>query len=184
MSTFPDSFTQLGDDSVESVPHQEDEDSDYAGYDPSQQFDSFVAKSDHPKDSTDVVFASQPYTNGEGFGQYFDGSDCPILPPPTEMEPEEGVSLREWRSRLLNTVSFGESTSTQFVGLEDNILLFVANQEKFHAEADKHYWNAIAELIPNEVPTIEKRGKKDKEKKPSIVVVQGRKPGNRLTFQG
>jgi hypothetical protein len=24
-------------------------------------------------------------------------SDGPILPPPTEMEPEEGFALREWR---------------------------------------------------------------------------------------
>lgn len=56
--------------------------------------------------------------------------------------------------------------------------LFLANLEKFHAEVDKNYWKAIAELIPNEVPTIEKkRGKKDQDKKPSIVVVQGPKPG-------
>ncbi|KAK8535990.1 hypothetical protein V6N12_012653 [Hibiscus sabdariffa] len=57
--------------------------------------------------------------------------------------------------------------------------IFVANHEKFHAEADKHYWKAIAELIPNEMPTTEKRGKKDKEKekKPSTVVVQGPKLG-------
>lgn len=56
--------------------------------------------------------------------------------------------------------------------------LFVANQEKFHAEADKNYWKSIAELIPNEVPTIEKkRGKKGQEKKPSVVVLQGPKPG-------
>lgn len=56
--------------------------------------------------------------------------------------------------------------------------LFLASQEKFHAEADKHYWKAIAELIPNEVPNIEKtRGKKDKDKKPSVVVIQGPKPG-------
>lgn len=56
--------------------------------------------------------------------------------------------------------------------------LFIANQEKFHAEADKNYWKAIAELIPNEVPAIEKkRGKKDQDKKPSIVVIQGPKPG-------
>lgn len=49
---------------------------------------------------------------------------------------------------------------------------------KFHAEADKNYWKAIAELIPNEVPAIEKkRGKKDQDKKPSIVVIQGPKPG-------
>lgn len=54
----------------------------------------------------------------------------------------------------------------------------MANQEKFHAEADKNYWKAIAELIPNEVPAIEKkRGKKDQEKKPGIVVIQGPKPG-------
>lgn len=57
--------------------------------------------------------------------------------------------------------------------------LFLANQEKFHKEADKQYWKAIAELIPREVPNIEKkRGKKDKdEMKPSITVIQGPKPG-------
>ena len=54
----------------------------------------------------------------------------------------------------------------------------LTNQEKFHKEADKNYWKAIAELIPNEVPSIEKkRGKKDQEKKPSILVIQGPKPG-------
>ncbi|KAJ6987280.1 hypothetical protein NC653_020505 [Populus alba x Populus x berolinensis] len=53
--------------------------------------------------------------------------------------------------------------------------LFLVNQEKFHAEADKNYWKSIAELIPNEVPTIEKRrGKKDQE---NIAVIQGPKPG-------
>lgn len=56
--------------------------------------------------------------------------------------------------------------------------LFLANQEKFHKEADKQYWKAIGELIPHEVPNIEKRrGKKDQENKPSITVVQGPKPG-------
>ncbi len=55
--------------------------------------------------------------------------------------------------------------------------LFLANREKFHAEAEKNYWRAIGELIPHEVAVIEKRGKKDKEKKPSIVVIQGPKPG-------
>lgn len=54
----------------------------------------------------------------------------------------------------------------------------MASQEKFHKEADKHYWKTIAELIPYEVATIEKRGKKkDQDKKPSITVVQGPKPG-------
>ena len=55
--------------------------------------------------------------------------------------------------------------------------MFLASREKFHAEAANNYWKTIAELIPNEVPTIEKRGKKDQDKKPSIVVVQGPKPG-------
>lgn len=54
------------------------------------------------------------------------------------------------------------------------------NQEKFHKEADKQYWKAIAELIPREVAIIDKRrAKKEKEdeKKPGIVVIQGPKPG-------
>ncbi|KAJ4869071.1 Clathrin light chain 1 [Raphanus sativus] len=56
--------------------------------------------------------------------------------------------------------------------------LYWVNQEKFHKEVDKHYWKAIAELIPREVPNIEKkRGKKDPDKKPSVAVIQGPKPG-------
>lgn len=55
--------------------------------------------------------------------------------------------------------------------------LYVAKQETFHKEADKQYWKAIAELVPREVPNIEKRGKKDKDKKPSINFIQGPKPG-------
>lgn len=53
----------------------------------------------------------------------------------------------------------------------------MATQEKFHTEVSKSYWKAIGELIPNEVPIIEKKGKKDKEKKPAITVIQGPKPG-------
>ncbi|XP_071723387.1 clathrin light chain 1-like, partial [Rutidosis leptorrhynchoides] len=61
----------------------------------------------------------------------------------------------------------------------DREKIFLASQEKFHKEADKQYWKAIADLIPHEVPNIEKkRGKKDQDKKaPSITVVQGPKPG-------
>lgn len=58
--------------------------------------------------------------------------------------------------------------------------LYLANQEKFHKDADKQYWKAIAEIIPHEVPSIEKRrGKKDKDqdKKASVTVIQGPKPG-------
>ncbi|GAB2242540.1 hypothetical protein Droror1_Dr00019315 [Drosera rotundifolia] len=56
--------------------------------------------------------------------------------------------------------------------------LYLAHQEKFHKEADRQYWKAIAELIPREVPNIEKRrGKKDPDSKPSVVFIQGPKPG-------
>lgn len=56
--------------------------------------------------------------------------------------------------------------------------VYVANQEKFHKEADKEYWKTIGDIIPREVPNLEKkRGKKDQDKKPSLVVVQGPKPG-------
>ncbi|CAI0415801.1 unnamed protein product [Linum tenue] len=56
--------------------------------------------------------------------------------------------------------------------------LFVTKEEKFHVEADKEYWKSIADLIPNEVPALEKKKtKKDQEQKPSIMVVQGPKPG-------
>ncbi|KAJ4850775.1 hypothetical protein Tsubulata_013826 [Turnera subulata] len=150
-----------------------------------------------------------PNGNGNGYGAAADdgvfSSDGPILPPPTEMESEEGRALREWRRQnaiLLEEkekrekemrnqiIAEGEEYIRGFYekrkqNVETNIAhnrerekLFLANQEKFHKEADKQYWKAIAELIPNEVPNIEKRrGKKEQEKKPSITVVQGPKPG-------
>lgn len=56
--------------------------------------------------------------------------------------------------------------------------VFIANHERFHAEAEQDYWKSIAELIPKEVPKIEKRkGRKEVDKKAPIVVVQGPKPG-------
>ena len=53
-------------------------------------------------------------------------------------------------------------------------------QEKFYVEASKNYWKAIAELVPKEVPALEKRrGKKEQEdaKKATVSVIQGPKPG-------
>ncbi|XP_068645453.1 clathrin light chain 2-like [Aristolochia californica] len=152
-------------------------------------------------------FDSIPQTNGN-YGELDEGifsTDGPVLPPPTEMQPEEGFAFREWRrlnaihleekekkeKEMLNQIieeaedykrAFYEKRKTT---CETNIAqnrerekLYLASQKKFHEEADKNYWKAIAELVPNEVPAIERRrGKKEQEKKPSIVVIQGPKPG-------
>ncbi|KAK7369001.1 hypothetical protein VNO80_11035 [Phaseolus coccineus] len=132
-------------------------------------------------------------------------SDGPVLPPPGEMESEEGYVLREWRRQnaiqledkekrekemRVKIIEEAEEYKVAFyekrkLNVETNRVqnrerekLYLANQEKFHKEADKNYWKAIGEIIPREVPNIEKRrGKKDQDKKPSITVVQGPKPG-------
>ena len=59
-----------------------------------------------------------------------------------------------------------------------NFQIFLENLTNFHAAADKHYWKAIAELVPHELPSLESkaRGNKDK-KKPSVIVNHGPKPG-------
>ncbi|XP_042042710.1 clathrin light chain 1-like [Salvia splendens] len=146
---------------------------------------------------------SSPYDLGQDSEGLFT-SDGPILPPPNEMQ-EEGFALREWRR--LNTIRLEEKEKKEkemrnqiIIEGEEFIKAFyektklnvetnkntnrekekisIASQEKFHKEADKHYWKSIAELVPNEVAHIEKRGKKkDQDKKPSITVVQGPKPG-------
>ncbi|EEF35527.1 clathrin light chain 2 [Ricinus communis] len=204
MSNFSDSFDDDSLHQTESAHHLDD-DGDNGGYDDynnnnSQQFESFTGNDDvfeshHHQPAAYVDFASEE--NG--------GSDGPILPPPSGMEAEEGFALREWRREnalkleekekrekeiLSQIIQEADEYKVEFyrkreITCENNKAtnrekekVFVANQEKFHAEADKNFWKAIAELIPNEVPAIEKkRGKKDQEKKPGITVIQGPKPG-------
>ncbi|XP_061337644.1 clathrin light chain 1-like [Gastrolobium bilobum] len=131
-------------------------------------------------------------------------SDGPVLPDPTQMQ-EEGFARREWRRK--NAIHLEEKENrekemrnqiikeaedykqafyekrkinceTNKANNREREKINLANQEKFHKEADKHYWKAIAEIIPREVPNIEKRrGKKEAENKPSINVNQGPKPG-------
>ncbi|KAG6416555.1 hypothetical protein SASPL_123987 [Salvia splendens] len=146
---------------------------------------------------------SSPFDIG-GDSEGIFSSDGPILPPPGDMQ-EEGFALREWRRqnaiRLEEKEKREQNMRSQIIeeaeeykqaffekrklNIETNKTtnrerekLSLANQEKFHKEAGKQYWKAIAELVPNEVVNIEKRGKKkDQDKKPSITVIQGPKPG-------
>uniref|UniRef100_A0A0C9S2J6 Clathrin light chain n=1 Tax=Wollemia nobilis TaxID=56998 RepID=A0A0C9S2J6_9CONI len=153
--------------------------------------------------------AASSELNGKPFGENglygMPPSDGPLLPDPDEMQ-EEGFLLREWRRQ--NTIRLEEKErrekemlhqimdeaeafreefynkrkihcETNKSNNREKEKVFLSNQEKFHANADKQYWKAVAELIPHELPAIEsKRSARDKDKKkPSIVVNQGPKPG-------
>ncbi|KAB1215378.1 Clathrin light chain 2 [Morella rubra] len=99
--------------------------------------------------------------NGKGLGGAFGGPDNPISPPPAEMEPEEGFALREWRRQnairleekernekevLNQIIDEADEYKVDFhmrrkITCENNKAtnkekekLFLANQEKFHAE--------------------------------------------------
>ncbi|XP_075499580.1 clathrin light chain 2-like [Primulina tabacum] len=132
------------------------------------------------------------------------GGGGPLLPEPSQMR-EECSAFREWRRQNAiyleekekkekemrdQIIAEAEEYKRQFYekrtqNCETNKAqnrerekLYLANQEKFHKEADKQYWKAIAEIIPREVSKIEKRrGKKEDEKKVSVEVIQGPKPG-------
>ncbi|KAL1345862.1 hypothetical protein HN51_019538 [Arachis hypogaea] len=152
----------------------------------------FNGNHDDDDDDDDGTFASA-------------GGGGPLLPDHTQMQ-EEGFARREWRRQnaihleekekkekeMRNQIikeaeeykkAFYEkrklSCETTKANNRDKEKLFLSNQEKFHKEADKHYWKAIAEIIPREVPNIEKRrGKKEAEnKQPAVHVIQGPKPG-------
>ncbi|RXH94605.1 hypothetical protein DVH24_024289, partial [Malus domestica] len=129
-------------------------------------------------------------SNGQGFNGGFGGSDDLTLPPQSEMLPKEGFALREWRWQNAINVEEKEKKEKELlvqiieqadefkVGFYQKRKITTKNnkaankeREKFHAEVDKNYWKAIANLIPNEVPAVEKKKmKKDTEKKPSILV--------------
>ncbi|KAL0328164.1 UNVERIFIED_CONTAM: Clathrin light chain 1 [Sesamum calycinum] len=147
----------------------------------------------------------KPYdmsADNEGIFTSADGG--PLLPEPSQMR-EEGTAFREWRRQnaiyleekekkekeLRNQIiAEAEEYKRQFYEKRNQTCetnkaqnrereeLYLTQQEKFHKEAHKQSWKAIAEIIPREVPNIEKRrAKKEEEKKPSVHVIQGPKPG-------
>ncbi|CAI0443692.1 unnamed protein product [Linum tenue] len=188
MSTFVDSF----------------DDSEVTGVDSPGHFGSSNSQGAPNDDAYGSEPAPIYGDGGEFVAADFGGSNGPVLPAPSEME-EVGFALREWRREnalrleekekkerelLSKIIEEAEDYKVEFhkkreVTCESNKAinrerekLLVTKQEKFHAEADKEYWKSIADLIPNEVPAFEKKkAKKDQEKKPSIMVVQGPKPG-------
>lgn len=94
-SSFADSFNQFGGDSPKAGENHSIGE-DYLGPDSFSHFDSTAADpyapihipvGEFPSDP--VGFSSETYDNG------------PVLPPPAEMEPDEGYALREWRRLTL-----------------------------------------------------------------------------------
>ncbi|XP_019186928.1 PREDICTED: clathrin light chain 2-like [Ipomoea nil] len=146
------------------------------------------------------AFGSQPPASATGGLSPERQENGPTLPSPENMVREEGFALREWRRENAIRLEEKEKREKEIVKeiieeadeykaeyyrkwklrCENSITsnrekekLFLMSRDNFHAEAGKNYWKAIAELIPNEVPTIEKKGKKT----PVVVVIQGPKPG-------
>ncbi|KAI3748830.1 hypothetical protein L6452_12209 [Arctium lappa] len=177
--------------------------------------DSSILGTEEEAQVSDYPSSTPIYVSGEGlspdqpelssFQSEYVASDGSVLPPLSEMQPEEGFALREWRRQnalrleekekiekeLLNQIldeadeykiNFYSkrkiTCDSKIATNRESEKVYVAGRDSFHAEADKSYWKAIAELIPKEVPVIETRGaKKEQDKKPSVVMIQGPKPG-------
>ncbi|KAH7331505.1 hypothetical protein KP509_20G037000 [Ceratopteris richardii] len=148
------------------------------------------------------------HSGGFGYGYPPDSGfqgGASVLPPPEEMQAEDGYPLREWKrknaihleekaknereklSQIIDAAdaykdSFYEKRRAHCVATKNNNRekekVFLENHKNFHATAEKHYWKAVAELVPHELPTIETKGRgKSDPKKPAVVINHGPKPG-------
>ncbi|CAN6700446.1 unnamed protein product [Malus baccata var. baccata] len=174
-SDFQDDVVLPGGDNSANVNQQEQSPEVY-GFGVSTPNPEFVS----PFDS------AVPKDNGVGGGGDGDDGDIfassePVLPPPEEMR-EEGFARREWRR--LNVIHLEEKENrerkmwNQIIEEADEFKRAFYEKRKLNCETNKAHNREREKLIPREVPNIEKkRGKKDPDKKPSIVVIQGPKPG-------
>ncbi|XP_052179166.1 clathrin light chain 2-like [Diospyros lotus] len=190
-----DDFASAGDHHIHNNLHSPETYGFGSAPNPDYSFEPTVPQSDG---------TGKPYDIGADTDGLFTASEGPLLPDPTEMR-EQGAAFREWRrqnaiyleekehrEKEMRTQIFNEAEEFKRAFYEKRKIncetnkahnrerekLYLTNQEKFHKEADKQYWKAIAEIIPREVANIEKRGrKKDDERKPSVTVIQGPKPG-------
>ncbi|KAF2565919.1 hypothetical protein F2Q68_00024057 [Brassica cretica] len=151
MSVFDDSFVILGDDASESAP--------VSAYDGSVHIDDVFAA------------PSSDYGNGDGVFGSNGGHDGPILPPPSEMDSDEGTALREWRRQNAIQLEEKEKREKEL----RNQIIEEANQfkEEFHKKRELACEN-------NKAANREKEKRsctRDDPKKPTISVIQGPKPG-------
>ena len=103
---FDDSFSNLDErDSVKDSAAGEGESSPIFG---SQSYgsgeDVFTSQPIPETPSPPSIYSAgaglssfSPEQNGESVDEGFGGSNGPILPPPVDVQPEEGFALREWR---------------------------------------------------------------------------------------
>ncbi|CAK9213907.1 unnamed protein product [Sphagnum jensenii] len=183
-------------------------DSSHNSYDePTSQAFGSESPSDFAQRSSEYSgpdFSTPVHLNGGGFNtkeldedifaqESPEDASGAVLPPPEEMEPEEGHILREWkrknalhleekerieRERLQQIIDDADDFKDELIAKRkmnreanikknrDQEKVYLANQENFHKNADKAYWKAVAELLPKELPpSLEPKGRKDKEKR-------------------
>ncbi|XP_022888941.1 clathrin light chain 2-like [Olea europaea var. sylvestris] len=201
-SSFTDSFDQLGADSP-SADFTDSFDDGYLVSDPYQQLDSFsnVTESEPAADpsSPPSIYVSTGAFSSDPLDFSAESNDNgPILPPPAEMVPDEGYALREWRRLdlsiynliLLLSIEFG-LLKVKFEVLQIDFLvkLYIkwydggSKMPDSNSGASPVGGGGGVECKSREGVEMMRgvskvgNGYVEKEKRPSVVVVQGPKPG-------